>query len=442
MRKFLLTAALLAGGCSSSTKPAAPPAEKQFTAADFAAAKPSAIRFAMDGQMNAMPSLDASGNYVAVVWTGTRNGVMNVYAAVSQDGGITFPFQGRVNDQDGDASANVEQPPRVAIAGSTITVIWPSRKTATSAIRMARSTDGGRTFSHAVTIHNASLKGARGWTSIAAGSDGLVRAVWLDGRNAQAMTDAAAHKQHMADMAKKGEAMDHSQMSHGPRQDVYAAVIDPKGKISETQVATNVCFCCRTAVAIAPSGRVYAAWRNIFPGSIRDIAMATSTDGGRTFGPLARVSEDKWEIAGCPEDGPAIAIDAHDAVHLAWPTVVAGDTPQKAIFYSLTKDGVSFTPRFRLSATSQEEAAHPQIASGKTGVAVVWDEPHGQLRQIVLRAAPAGSGNFAPAKNLNTEITGSYPVIAAAADDFLVVWTSGEGNGAAIELRRVTEGRK
>src|SRR5439155_15591396 len=179
-----------------------------------------------------------------------------------------------------------------------LAVIWPSKQTGTAAICMARSKDGGRTFSRAITLHNPSLKGARGWQSLAFGPDGLLHAVWLDGRNAAlkpspTATPPAAHV----------HTMDHS---GSPRQDVYAAVIDQNNRIAETQVATNVCFCCKTAVAVASGNRVFATWRHIFPGSIRDIAMAVSADEGRQFGPLTRVSEDKWQIAGCPEDGPAL----------------------------------------------------------------------------------------------------------------------------------------
>jgi hypothetical protein len=88
--------------------------------------------------------------------------------------------------------------------------------------------------------------------------------------------------------------MDHALMDHSgsPRQDVYAAVIRADGRISEAQVAANVCFCCKTAIAIDGDGRVIAAWRHIFPGSLRDIAMAISVDGGSRFGAFARVSED------------------------------------------------------------------------------------------------------------------------------------------------------
>ena len=395
----------------------------------------------MAGEVNAMPSLAALGDRVVLIWTGTKDGVMSVYSAVSEDRGATFNIQRRVNDQPGDVSANVEQPPRVAISSAGITVIWSSKKSGNTAIRLSRSTDGGRRSVPRRRSTTPSLTGARGWESIAAAADGGVHVVWLDGRNAQKSADAASHEHHMSDMAR-GAPMDHSKMAAmaarpPTRQDVFAATIDPSGKVTEAPVAANVCFCCKTAVAVGSHGQVFAAWRHIFPGSLRDIAMAVSADGGRKFGPLARVSEDQWEIAGCPEDGPAVALDSSDTAHIVWPTVVNEGQPQKAVFYASTKDGRTFTPRVRLSAAGQEEAAHPQIAVGSSGaVAAVWDEPRGNTRQVIFRSLGA-DGQWSAARLLDSTGTASHPVVVPVADGFLVGWASGEAVTSAVTLQRI-----
>src|SRR5687767_5252942 len=100
--------------------------------------------------VNATPSLAAAGRTVAAVWTTSKEGAGNVYLAMSNDSGATFSAPRRVNDQEGDATANNEQPPRVAITGSasarTVTVVWSKRneegpqRTRRDAVRMARST--------------------------------------------------------------------------------------------------------------------------------------------------------------------------------------------------------------------------------------------------------------------------------------------------------------
>ena len=211
-----------------------------------------------------------------------------------------------------------ESPCRFRVPPVTLTVLWSKRnegpqRTRRDAIRMARSVDGGRTFAPAAFTHDSALSGARGWESLTVEPGGRVHAVWLDGRDAERKIEAAAH----SGMAHKGQ----------PPQDIYHGTITADGRVAESVIATGVCFCCKTAVAVDTRGAVYAAWRHIFPGSMRDIAFAKSTDGGRRFEPLVRVSEDKWELNGCPEDGPTLAVDQAGTIHIAWATVVNEGEP-------------------------------------------------------------------------------------------------------------------
>ena len=85
---------------------------------------------------------------------------------------------------------------------------------------------------------------------------------------------------------------------------------------AERELFKGVCYCCKTAIAIAPNGDIHSAWRHVFANNMRDIAATVSRDGGKTFAPLLRVHEDKWSINGCPDDGPAIAVDGAGTVHL------------------------------------------------------------------------------------------------------------------------------
>lgn len=391
---------------------------------------PAPVRLGIPGTVNRMPSLAVSGNRVVAVWTSTLKDAMDVYAAISENGGATFSTPQRVNDRPGDASSNAEQPPRVAVTQAAITVMWPSRLDGTSAMRLARSTDGGRTFSHAMTLHDRALTGARGWHSLTPGRDGAVHAVWLDGR------DADPSQRHQRGAKHAGGAPN---MAGDPRQDVYQAVVSPDGAVAESHVARDVCYCCKTAVALGPGGRVNVAWRHIFPESIRDIAMATSPDGGRTFSPLARVSEDKWQLSGCPDDGPAMAVGSNDAAHLVWPTLVNQTTPQKAIFYTTTMDGRTFAPRTRLSGDDREDAAHPQIAVGSDGnIAAVWDEQQGDTRRVVARLASSMNGSFGPPQTLNEGSSAFYPHVISVRDGFAVAWAERAGEASAIVVQRVT----
>ena len=392
-----------------------------------AAQSPTQQTLAVPGTANSTPSLAAVGRSVAAVWTATANGTANLYFAISSDGGATFSPPRRVNDQDGDAGATNEQPPRVVISGSggaqTFTVMWSKRDlgpmdTRRDIIRIARSTNGGRTFSPARYIHDPSLSGARGWEALTIDSNGVIHAVWLDGREANKKITAMSHK----GMQHKGQ----------PPQEIYYGRLAADGRLIETRIAEDVCFCCKTAVAVDSRGGVYAAWRHIFPGSMRDIAFARSTDGGKSFSPLVRVSEDKWQLNGCPEDGPSLAVDRSGVVHIAWATVVEDvDEPRKALFYATSRDGKVFSPRIRVATDKMSTPGHPQLAlTSNGGAAIVFDEAMGSTRRVSL-ARVTKSGEVQPPQVLSGDESATHPVIVeTAGGPVLIAWTS-RSNGAS-----------
>lgn len=435
-------ASLLAlGGCSRAPEsaPAAAPAP----------AATEAVRIAVDGAVNSGVSIAAAGHRAVVTWAATVAAGTNVYAAVSDDGGKTFGTPVRVNDVDGDARVNGEQPPRVAI-GADIAVAWVSRLTGVSRIRMARSADGGRTFAPAATAHNESLTGARGWQSLAIDANNLVHAAWLDGRDAN--PGAPSKPAPPKPAATSGAASSSHAMHRSSRQDIFHAVWRPdrkapEGKTNaiEARVATDVCFCCKTSVATAPDGTSYVAFRHIYPTNLRDMAVARSIDGGRSFEAPVRVSEDQWQINACPEDGPSIAVGADGTLHITWPTLIPGSEPRKGIFYSYSTDrGRTFAPRIRVDdgGEGSRTAAHPQLTIAGATVAVVWDESASQGRQVRFAEIGSTSSTWTPSVSTPVTISGAergvYPAVTTVSGTPLVAWTSEASDASVVRVRRVT----
>ena len=392
------------------------------------------VRLAVEGTTGSGISLAAAGQQVVATWAATADSRTNIYVAVSRDGGVRFGPPVRVNDLDGDARVSGEQAPRVAIWKDMVVLTWSSKLTGESRVRMAQSNDGGQTFMPATTIHTENVTGARGWTSLAIAPDGAAHVAWLDGRNAE----SAAPK---APASGGGHAM-HKSM----RQDIFQAVIKPDGTLTEAQVAANVCFCCKTAVAMGPDGTTYVAWRHIYPTNLRDMAVARSTDDGKTFGDPVRVSEDHWQIDGCPEDGPSITVTGDGLLHIAWPTIVDVKTARKAIFYSFSSDGGrTFAPRIRLDeeAPTNHGTAHPQLARVGSSLVVAWDESNGADRRVKLRDLTSGSDDrsWAPKAGRILSVSdndpATYPAVVATADAMLVAWTASTPAGSEIRLRRL-----
>ena len=284
---------------------------------------------------NAHPSVATDGDVAVVAWSARGKGGTDVYAAVSADAGATFGRPVRVNTIAGEAVTSAERPPRVAIASTggtrTIAVLWIGAAAAPAGPRMllSQSSDGGRTFAAPIAVSAAQAPGIRGWASLAAGRDGAFHASWLDGRDAGAGAPAGAHEHHHAAAAATPAAAAAAAPHAAMRQDLYHAVIAADGSVAETRLATDVCFCCKTATLVPPvplagatlPGDVVVAWRHIYPNSERDIALAVRTAKTGLFAPPVRVSADHWQLQACPDDGPALAASGTGRLHAVWPSI-------------------------------------------------------------------------------------------------------------------------
>ena len=388
------------------------------------------VSLGVAGRTNLTPWIAADGKTVAVAWGATAAGKTDVFVAVSRDGGSSFGAPVRVNALDGTARLGGELPPRVAVTADAIVVLWTSRGTSTS-IEIARSTDGGRTFSPGTSLQAAGAAGDRGWPSLSIGADGVAHAFWLDHRG---LATRDATEKPAAKPAARHET--HDGVAMAQKSAIYHASFG-KTASAERSIAPGVCYCCKTATATGPRGRVYAAWRHVYPGNIRDIAFASSSDGGQTFSPPSRVSEDGWQIAGCPDDGPAMAVDRKGVVHLVWPTVIGGATPEGALFYATSSDGRSFSPRVRLQTLGSARPTHPQIAVDGTGrVVVAWDERIDGRRVVAARVISPSPAPDTPPVILTDGEAGQYPVLATSGSTTLAAWAT-IGESSVIRIRRV-----
>jgi hypothetical protein len=251
--------------------------------------------------------------------------------------------------------------------------------------------------------------------------------VWLDHRGLAAVRAADGHKDHRSG-TYDGVAM--AQLS---------GLFYGRPGVAEREVAKGVCYCCKTSLAAGPDGKLVAAWRHVYAGNFRDIAVSLSRDGGKTFTAPARISEDGWAINGCPDDGPAVAVDGAGTIHIVWPTVLQGPEPERAIFYTSTSDGVSFRARVRVPTTTRQPT-HPQIVLERAGrVVVAWDERREGRTVAAFRTLTATDNaepRLGPIVELWPDGSSTYPVLAATERGLAAVWTTG-GEKPVTWARRV-----
>jgi hypothetical protein len=404
-----------------------------------------APEIAIAGRTNANPSLAANGRFVALAWGAAgKDGVTDIYVTVSRDAGNTFTAPVQASNATSRASLSGEQPPRVALVPRqgtepAIVVVWTTKGEAGTRIVSAESRDGGKTFAGPTLVPGTDAKGNRGWESVAIERDGRVAALWLDHRETASGGMSGAHAGHAA----------HQPGAHAaqPQTDGVARAQLSKlffGRVSATAAPTaitgGVCYCCKTALVAGADGSLYAAWRHVYPGNRRDIAFTVSRDAGRSFSAPVRISEDQWQLDGCPENGPALAVDTSNRVHVVWPTLVQeAGRETLALFYAMSRDGRTFTPRVRIPSAGA--AYHPQLTLSSSGTLVVaWEQAGGGPRRIRLaEASPVTGGTVAfRAVALPGPDAGTYPTLASTPDGIVAVWTSRPGPSSSLAVARVT----
>jgi hypothetical protein len=110
-------------------------------------------------------------------------------------------------------------------------------------------------------------------------------------------------------------------------------------------------------------------WRKVFPDNVRDMVVATSRDGARTFDAPALVHADGWKIPACPHRGGSIAADARGRLYAVWYTEAADGRPD--LLFATSADGRRFSAPRRLHTATGSIPDHVRLAVDGAGRAVV-----------------------------------------------------------------------
>lgn len=234
----------------------------------------------------AQPQLAADGRRVGVVF-GEGD---SISFAGSRDGGRTFSAPVTLRSQ-GDLALGRHRGPRIAISGDALIVtaiLAPGR--ADGDLFAWRSTDDGRTWSAPLRLNGVPASAREGLHGMAAAGK-RVAVAWLDLR--------------------------------APGTRIRAAVSDdagatwPEDRLVYESPSGTVCQCCHPSVAISPKGDVVVMFRNAIGGA-RDMYLATSRDGGRSFAESAKLGHGTWRLDACPMDGGGLAIGTAGQVVSVW----------------------------------------------------------------------------------------------------------------------------
>ena len=257
-----------------------------------------ATTLGVPGRTNAHVSLAAEGEFVVAAWAASLpSGVTDVFVAVSRDAGLTFGTPTRVNSEIGDARINGEQPPRVAVRdGGLVAAIPASRSSGLRRVRRARRycwvdppilasrSRGPRLFREPMRLATAAGRPSR---RIEGGPARHVARPSRAGRGRHRQT-GGRHAQSRGHGTVNGplpRRRTRPMVSPWPRNrsSTSACLLKLTTATAPRPITGGVCYCCKTALAVGRPGSVFAAWRHVYPGNLRDIAFSMSRDGGRTY---------------------------------------------------------------------------------------------------------------------------------------------------------------
>jgi hypothetical protein len=304
-------------------------------------------------------------------------------------------------------------PSVLRLDGGTLAAHWLQKsgpETYAYDVRLAYSTDEGRTWSRSFTPHDDGLRREHGFASLFQMPGAGLGLVWLDGR---AMASADGHGSH-------GGADGAMSLRFGSFDQAWKQTRD-------VPVDLRVCECCPTTAAMTSEGPI-VAYRDRSDAEVRDIYVSRLVDG--TWTEPKAVHEDRWTIAACPVNGPMLSARGRDVV-LAWFTVVKDAGQAFAAFSS--DAGRTFGSPVRLDERAALGRVDVVLLPDGSAVAT-WIEFADQQTSFVMRRIDRSGRRspVTPIAAISRARASGYPRIAFDRDELVFAWIDHEAGQSSV----------
>jgi photosystem II stability/assembly factor-like uncharacterized protein len=117
----------------------------------------------------------------------------------------------------------------------------------------------------------------------------------------------------------------------------------------------TICECCKVSIA-ARNNDVYVQFRNFIDGS-RDLYLAHSTDGGKTFPSVQKLGSGTWKLQACPMDGGAVVLSPTGQPLTTW-----------------RRENMLYTCQPGQPEQAVAPGRNVTMASGNGGSVLAWDD--------------------------------------------------------------------
>lgn len=391
-------------------------------------------------------AVDPASGDLLISWTAGDSSGHAIQFARSTDGGSTWSAPVTVAGPAADIHPHGESAQRLVASPGALAIVWsnnvmvPGRRWPASNIRVARSSDGGRSWSTALTVNDDSAGAPAGhlFHGVALEGDSSLVVAWLDER---AGPDPMAGHQHAAATPVVGH--EHSGEDAEPDAHIWVARSNDLGV---TWSRTNqplwgaACPCCRVTMARGPDGHVTLAWRKHYAGNVRDIVLAPLVGSSAVGAPPepTRVHADEWVYPGCPHTGPGLGLDSAGVAHVAWFT---GKQGSAGVYYArqTAAGATTFTTPVPLVTGRTLPASHAGVAPRSNGGAFVGLDIAPDGRRLASFAIIDGAGQVLSRTTLDTLEGADHPqVVSLRGGGAVMAWTL-TGARSAVRLARVKE---
>jgi Neuraminidase (sialidase) len=282
---------------------------------------------------------------------------------------------------------------QIAAAGERVVAAWTtfdaSSRFGRGVIATSVSSDGGRTWRPGPNPADDGRDGDHAFIDLAADDRGGFHLAWLDARA-------------------------------GPKGLIHARSDD--GGVTWNRnviVDAETCECCWNTLATAPGGRVLLLYRDKNP---RDMALAASADGGRSWTAPVPVGRFNWTFEGCPHVGGGLATAQTAAGLRAYAVVWTGRADAAGVYTLASPDGgKTWGAPLRLGDGT---AWHADVAAAGERVTAVWDARAGDDTAVFASTSTDGGKTWPAATRLTPAgVNASYPRVVHTGKGFRAFWT-------------------
>jgi hypothetical protein len=285
-------------------------------------------------------------------------------------------------------------------------------------VRIARSADGGATWSPGVVPHRDGVAAEHGFVSLWPEGGDSLGAVWLDGR-------------------KYAAAEGHGGGGHGGGETMllHTALSADGGVGAERPLDARICDCCQTGQAMTSAGPL-VVYRDRSPDEVRDVYVVRRV-GGRWTEPRP-VHADGWKIAACPVNGPQAAARG-ERVAVAW---FSGARDTARVLVAFSRDaGATWSQPVRVDDGDPAGRVDVELLDGGAALVSWIERTGGEAAEVRVRRVSPGGGRGAAATVAATggERASGFPRMVRSGGEVVFAWTA-PGDPSTVRTARASLG--